>query len=163
MFLESIKSASRKKLEMACEELSANVKKQERELELKEQQIERLSKNIRRWTKKYNELELSISETVIETFEEESNDKAEEEKKHLQLMLLKLNKKNAALEKRMEKMACLLKNKSAPANEPNIEASKTAEESLPDMDEFEEDFEPEFSPEFKKVLDYYAETTPKAS
>ncbi len=156
MFLGSIKSASRKKLESACEELSADVKKHEQELVLKEKQIERLSKNIRKWTRKYNQLELSISDTVIESFDSDSKDKAEEEKKHLQLMLVKLNRKNAKLEQRLEKMAMLLEKTSAPANEASV-ASNTA--AVPKADLADEDFEPEFSPEFKKVLDHYAETT----
>jgi len=158
MFLESITGTSRAKLETTCEALNADVKKKQQELDLKEKQISRLSKNLRKWTRKYNELELSISETVIETFNTQGASEAhEEETKHLQMMLIKLNKKNTKLEKRLEKMAALLeKASSAPDNLDN----KQETESVTLIDSDNEELSPEFPPEFKKVLDHYAETTP---
>lgn len=156
MFLESIKSASRKKLETTCETLSADVKQKELELDRKEKQIERLSKNIRKWTRKYNELELTISQTVINELDSEPENKAhDEEKKHLQMMLVKLNRKNEKLEKRLESMATLLEK-----IENGGKQAETVSKTAPSMDANEEDFEPEFPAEFQKVLNHYAETTP---
>ena len=153
MLLSSITGASRKELEKTCDTLGADLVKKKLELTQKEIQIQRLSKNNRKWVRKYNELEMSMSENMIECLDDDHESKiCDADHKQLQLLLIKLNKRNKQLEKRVEKLNLLLEKQSSQTNSTDAviassgSASKTSELELPEK--------------FKKVLDHYAETTP---
>jgi len=153
MFLESFSGTGRKELESQFQQLDDQLKNKEAELETKERQIQHLSKSIRKWTRKYHELEVSISETVID--EAESADiKHDEETKQLRSMLLKLNHKNRKLEKRIEKLQSI--SNELELNSPSSPDTKSTDTENTDTVGKGAVEEPEFSVEIQNQFQEYA-------
>ena len=150
MFLESFGGKGRKELESQFEQLGEQLKNKQAELNTKEAQIQHLSKNIRKWTRKYHELELSISENDIDD-NDALQSEHEKETKQLREMLLKLNKKNRALEKRLDKL-----NSIADQIEPKQNAAAKSDD---EHNSFKKDriVEPEFSVQIQSQFKEYAE------
>lgn len=148
MFLESFGGKGRKELQSQFEQLDQQLKNKQAELNTKEAQIQHLSKNIRKWTRKYHELELSISENEIDE-SDAAQSEHEKETKQLRAMLLKLNKKNRTLEKRLDKLNAI-----AEQIEPDDDATAAKEE----QNSFKKDrvVEPEFSVQIQSQFKEYA-------
>ena len=154
------------------DQLNLLLEQQQTELEQKDRHIQHLSKNLRRLTRKYNQLEMSVSESIIEESESEPSDIEEIER--LQTLLTQLNEENVELEKRLEEMQFLVddletKEQAAPSpintnGEIEIEFSEQHEENamaerLEENDQVETNkpIEPEFSPQFQMILRKHAE------
>lgn len=101
MIFDSLIKLGRKDLEIKCQQLIKQSKKKQTELENKERQIKHMAKNIRQWNRKYQELEMSLSENMLERSELHLVERNEETKR-LHKMLLKLNYKNSKLKKRLQ-------------------------------------------------------------
>lgn len=152
MLLESFGSRGRKNLESEFEKLNNQLKNTQADLENKERQIQHLSKNLRKWTRKYHELELSISESVIEETDSTSNAQ-NEETKQLQTMLLKLNHKNQKLEKHLKKLQSLSDGLEAEQSAAAANSKATISKSQSKKDELPE---PEFSAKLQSKFEEYA-------
>ena len=148
MFLESFSGKGRKEIESQFEQLNSQLEDKQIELDNKERHIESLSKNIRKWTRRYHELELSISETEVEEADAAKMEH-DEETKQLRDMLLKLNRKNDELEKRIEK----LQNISQEIALTEKSSSKSDDDNSFDRDRI---VEPEFSTEIQNQFQEYA-------
>ncbi|GAA6136864.1 hypothetical protein NBRC116583_06110 [Arenicella sp. 4NH20-0111] len=159
MFLESLTGANRRELESLCKELTADLKKKQNELDRKEKQIHRLAKNNRRWTRKYHELEQSISENTIDVSDAVDSER-DQQTKNLQLMLIKLNRKNGKLEKRVQALSSKLeKSRVETRGDSGSTSIADANQPISGFKAIDPEVEPEFPPEFQKVLDRYAAST----
>jgi len=187
MFLDNLKTPGAKNATgVEYAQASEKVEEYTAELDKKERQIQHLSKSVRQWTRKYHELEMTISDSEMHI--QEDND---ETIRNLQKLILRLNRRNAKLERSLEEaqIESIVKKHTRPKTtsqknqvtastetpQPSdsvypdvieIEISKEPEASNEEFSQNmidEEPIELEFSPEMQTILQKHTEKLAKQS
>ena len=151
MALGVSKKAEIKELEKKYLEANDLLKKKQHELDNKEKQIHFLTKNINKWSRKYHELEVSISDNILDAQPAMEDDECDV--KQLQIMLIKLNARNAKLQKRLLKMQAMLNKKK---NKTPKDHSNSSQPSTKEAPTTGKDTDPEFSKEMQAILKKHA-------
>ena len=165
MILGVFNRLSRRELEQKCRELNDLVEKQQVEIEGKDRQIRHLSDNARKWSQKYQALEVTMSELSVE--HSELGDIDNSEHKQLQRMLIKLNSKNAKLVKRMAEMKKLIEETKVDSelkgntdqvadSSANQTPAETDEKKTKKINNDQEEVDLKFSPEMQNLLEKHA-------
>jgi hypothetical protein len=138
------------------------------ELEIKDQQLKRLTSKLRHWMRRYHELEVSTREDTVDVTDLEAQD--QEYVQHLQDIVAEISKKNHRLEQRISAMKLASKPKTKKIEErcevieiaqsmPKAELDKKAlkAEKKNRASKQEQEVELQFSPKFQALLERHAQ------
>ncbi len=144
MFSKLFKRTSRHELLNKCAALKSELKKKHEELQLRKAQTKKLSRRVKRWTAKYNELKASYvalkaeRDNELEVLAKEQSTKTQQ----LQSKLIKLNKQNKELQTKLDLLMSTQPKK-----------SEKPRKLVADGDE------PEFSIEMQQSLSKYTQSS----